>query len=155
MPSPSTWLASDVMPEPQALSAAHLTDGENDATVSVAPSRAAPSLRIVPALAIVAALWWGQAVLIPIVLSVLISYALEPPVVRLIACHLPRAVAVPVLLTALLTIGGVGAYVLRSETADFVNRLPAAAHTVAQVIQRTMRGGPGTVARVIPPVWHA
>ena len=34
--------------------------------------------RIVPALAIVVALWWGQVVLIPLVLSVLISDALEP-----------------------------------------------------------------------------
>ena len=91
MPSRSRWLAPHVIPEPQAHAPAHPTDGENDVTESVSSvsSRSAASRKIVSALAIVAALWWGQAVLIPIVLSVLIGYALEPLVVRLIACRLP------------------------------------------------------------------
>jgi predicted PurR-regulated permease PerM len=125
-------------------------DGQHENTdrLSVPSSASAPALKIVAAIAIVAALWVGQAVLIPLVLSVLISYALEPLVVRLVACRLPRTLAVPVLLGALLTIGAVGAYILRGEAAAFLNRLPAAAHTVAQAVQRSMRGSPGTVAKV-------
>jgi predicted PurR-regulated permease PerM len=42
------------------------------------PAGKIPALRVVPTLAVVAALWAGQIVLIPIVLSLLISYALEP-----------------------------------------------------------------------------
>ncbi|HXI27787.1 MAG TPA: AI-2E family transporter, partial [Vicinamibacterales bacterium] len=105
-------------------------------------------VRIVAALAVVAALWAGQAVLIPLVLSVLISYALEPLIARAECRGVPRALAVPVLLLALLAAGGSGAYVLRGEAVAFVNRLPGAAHTVAQAIRGATRGSPGTVSRV-------
>ena len=60
-----------------------------------------PAIRVVPALLLIVGLWWGQAVLIPLVLSVLISYALEPFVSRLVRLHLPRPVAILVLLLAL------------------------------------------------------
>src|SRR5215831_7336977 len=44
----------------------------------LAIERSVSSVRIVPILAVIGALWWGQVVLIPIVLALLISYALEP-----------------------------------------------------------------------------
>ena len=110
--------------------------------------RLIPYARIVVALAVAAGLWWGQAVWIPLVLSVLISYALEPIVAFMADHHLPRIAAVPVLLAALLGVGGGGAYALRGEATAFVNRLPVAAHTVAQAIQGATRGNPGTVAKV-------
>ena len=110
--------------------------------------RAGRRWRIIPALTVIAALWAGQAVLIPIVLSILISYALEPLVAGLGRCHVPRALAVPILLTALLSAGGAGAYILRGEAVAFVDRLPVAAHTVAQAIQGATRGTPGTVSKV-------
>ena len=50
------------------------------ATRAVAAADGYPYVRILAALAVVGALWWGQAVWIPLVLSVLISYALEPVV---------------------------------------------------------------------------
>ena len=104
--------------------------------------------RVVPALAIVVALWWGQVVLIPIVLSVLISYALEPAVVWLQARGLRRSIAVPVLMTMLLGIGGGGAYLLRGEIVAFVDHLPVAAHTVAQAIRGATMEAPGPVSKV-------
>jgi predicted PurR-regulated permease PerM len=121
-----------------------ITSGVRTPTTIARPA----SVRIVAALAVVAALWWGQVILIPIVLSVLISYALEPFVVRLESCCLPRSAAVPLLLMILVASTGAGAYVLRGEATAFVNRLPAAAHTVAQAVQSATRGAPGTVAKV-------
>ena len=121
---------------------------EGPATDTPTADSLTPYARILVALALVAALRWGQAVCIPLVLSVLISYALEPIVVFMAAHHLPRVAAVPILLGALLVVGSGGAYALRGEATAFVNRLPVAAHTVAQAIQRASRGAPGTVARV-------
>jgi predicted PurR-regulated permease PerM len=115
---------------------------------SPAAERNATSLQIVPILAVVAALWAGQVVLIPIVLSVLISYALEPLVARLERRRIPRSLVVPILLTALLAAGGTGAYVLRGQVVAFVDHLPVAAHTVAEAIRDARGGTPGTVARV-------
>jgi len=91
-------------------------------------------MRIVPLLLLVGALWWGQAVLIPIVVSVLVSYALEPAVGRLEGWHVRRAIGVPLVLVAF--IGGIGftAYELRGEAQVFAGRLPDAAHKVAEAI---------------------
>jgi predicted PurR-regulated permease PerM len=120
-------------------------------TVDAGPpvaERARRRWRIIPTLAVIAALWAGQVLWIPIVLSVLLSYALEPLVSRLQHWHVPRALAVPILLIALLGAGGAGAYTLRGEAVAFVDRLPVAAHTVAQAIQGATRGTPGTVSKV-------
>jgi predicted PurR-regulated permease PerM len=61
---------------------------------------------------------------------------------------LPRAIAVPTLLVAILVVGGAGAYELRGEAVAFLDRLPAAAHTIAEAIQGATRGSPGTMAKV-------
>jgi predicted PurR-regulated permease PerM len=104
--------------------------------------------RIVAGLAIVAALWCGKVVLIPLVVSILVSYALEPLVARLHAWWIPRALAVPFVLAILLSAGAGVAYGLRGEAAAFVERLPADVHVVATAIQRATRGAPGTVTKV-------
>jgi predicted PurR-regulated permease PerM len=106
------------------------------------------SFRVISTLAVLGALWWAQAVLIPVVLSVLISYALEPFVVRLEAWHVRRAVAALLLMVALSFTLALTAYSLRGEAVDFANRIPVAAHTVSQAIRDGSRGSTGTVARV-------
>ena len=120
-----------------------LSDAGSNTGIAAAAERLIPYVRILAALAVVAALWWGQAVWIPLVLSVLISYALEPVVAFLASHRLPRAIAVPLLLTSLLAVGGAGAYQLRGEAGAFIDRLPVAAHTVAQAIQKVGLRGPG------------
>ena len=117
-------------------------------TLPSAAERLLPYVRILAGLAILAALWWGQVVWIPLVLSVLISYALEPVVAFLVSHHVPRAIGVPLLLSALLIIGGGGAYMLRGEASDFVDRLPVAAHAIAQALQGATGGAPGAVSKV-------
>ena len=103
---------------------------------------------MVPALLLIVGLWWGQAVLIPLVLSVLISYALEPFVSRLVRLHLPRPVAILVLLLALVSMAGLGIYGLLGEATAFIEQLPVAARTVRQALQPTRRDQPGPMARV-------
>jgi predicted PurR-regulated permease PerM len=99
-------------------------------------------------LAILAALWWCQVVLIPVVLSVLISYACEPVVARLERWRLPRGVAVAVVMMSV--VGGVGAtgYLLRGEATAFVVRLPAVAHRIALAIQGNSETGPGAIGKI-------
>jgi predicted PurR-regulated permease PerM len=99
-------------------------------------------------LAVVVVLWWGRAVWVPLVLSVLISYALEPVVAFLGRHGVRRALGVPLLLVALSITFGSGAYLLRGEAGDFINGLPNTAHTLAEAIRGLTRGGPGTVSKV-------
>lgn len=110
--------------------------------------RSASSMRIVPALALIGALWWCQVVLIPIVLALVISYALEPLVARLEFWHLRRVVGAPLVLLSVLALLGGSAYSLRGELAAFVGQLPEAAHTLSQAIQHVSTREPGTMAKV-------
>jgi predicted PurR-regulated permease PerM len=93
------------------------------------------SLTILAGLAIVLALQYAQAMIIPIVLAVLISYALEPVVAWLERRRLPRALAAAVVLITLVATGGWMLYGLRSQAATFVEQLPQAARRLRQIVE--------------------
>jgi predicted PurR-regulated permease PerM len=103
---------------------------------------------LLPAVLIVGTLWWAQAFFIPVVFSVLLSYALEPLVARLRLWHVPRSVAVPFILTALLVGMASGMYALRGQAVAFANRLPQGAHVIAQAVRLHTSGAPGPFAKM-------
>ena len=106
------------------------------ADVLTAIERAATSFRIVPVLLGIGLLWWGQAVLIPVVMSVLVSYALEPPVARFEKWGLPRWLGVPLVLLVLIAGIAAAVYPLRGQAVAFANRLPDAAHKLVVAFNR-------------------
>src|SRR5262245_39412642 len=110
--------------------------------------RARARFRVVPTLLVIGALWWASPVAIPVVLSLLISYALQPLVTRLESCCLPRVVAVPLVLLVVLALLAGGMYSLRGEAAAFANRLPDAAHAVAQAVRGSTSDGPGPFSKL-------
>jgi predicted PurR-regulated permease PerM len=99
-------------------------------------------------LLLVAALWWAQTVVIPVVISLLLSYALEPTVARLELLRVPRAVGAPLILIALLVGTGAGIYGLRGEAEAFAYRLPEGAHTIAQAVRTQTAVSSGPWARM-------
>src|SRR4029434_3339972 len=74
----------------------------------------------------IALLYWAREVFIPIVLSVVISYALEPMVVTLMRVRLPRVIAAAVVM--LLFTGGLAytGYALSDDAAAMVAAVPEA-----------------------------
>ncbi len=84
-------------------------------------------LAVLAVLAVIWMLHWAQVVLIPIMLGVLISYALSPLVNLLHHWRIPRAVGAAVLLLGIL--GGVGslAFSLSDDAAAVIETLPEAA----------------------------
>ncbi len=137
----------------QAPSSGDPADAANGDASEVATSvgeieRAANALPIVAGLLLVGALWWAQILLIPVVLSVLTAYALEPVVARLVSWHVRRSLAVPIVILAVVAGLGLTAYGLSGEAAAFVNRVPPALHTLSQAIRGASRGAPGTVAKM-------
>ncbi len=94
-----------------------------------------PPLVLLAVLASLFGLQWARAVLIPIMLSVLFSYALSPLVNWLELKRVPRALSAALLLLAILGAIGATAYSLRQETAQLVEALPAAAKKFGQAIK--------------------
>jgi predicted PurR-regulated permease PerM len=97
--------------------------------------RVGVSLRVIAVLAVAAALWWAQIILIPLVLGILGSYALDPIQRRLTGWGLPRAVAAALILICVL--GGLGSLVfsLRHQATAFVGELPGITQKLRQVFE--------------------
>src|SRR6202045_2541308 len=66
-----------------------------------------------------AGLWFAQAILIPIVLAVFISYAVDPFQRRLVKWRVPQAVSAALLLGTIVAGVGGGAFLLRNQMGNF------------------------------------
>jgi predicted PurR-regulated permease PerM len=106
------------------------------------------AMTVVAGAAAMYVLWWAQEVFIPIVLSVLISYALEPPVLWLIRLHIPRLVASAVIVALLAGAVGYGMYSLYDEAAQIVSTLPQAAQKLRVTLRGRANSHPGAIQQV-------
>ena len=93
------------------------------------------ALTVIAVIAIVLTLQYAEAMIIPIVLGVLLSYALEPVVAWMERWRLPRALAAAVVLIALIASCGWLVYSLRSEANAMVEQLPEAAKRVRRMVE--------------------
>jgi predicted PurR-regulated permease PerM len=103
---------------------------------------------VVMILAAVFAVQWARPLLVPILLGVLISYAMEPMVHRLVRWGTPHGLAASVVFVG--TLIGVGAlgYGLSQQLMAVADRLPAAAAEFREAIQRRGQRAPSPVAKV-------
>jgi len=94
------------------------------------------SLVVLAVLASVFALQWGQAVFIPLMLSLLLTYALSPLVELLHRWKLPRWIGAGLILMGLF--GGLGytGYSLSGSTTQLLDSLPVAAQKLGQAMRR-------------------
>ena len=92
-------------------------------------------------------LQWAQEVFIPIVLSVLVSYALEPLVLGLMRLRLPRIAASALVVTLITGTLGYTAYSLSDDAAAIVAQMPEAATKLRAVLRRE-RAANGTIENV-------
>jgi predicted PurR-regulated permease PerM len=106
------------------------------------------ALTILTVLASVFAIQWARPVLVPILLGILISYALDPIVRRLVSWRVPRGLAAVVVFLATLAMIATLAYSLSHQLAAAADRLPAAAQEFREAIEERFRGEPGAVAKV-------
>jgi len=94
------------------------------------------SLVVLAVLASVFALQWGQAVFIPLMLSLLLTYALSPLVDLLHRWRLPRWIGAALILSGLF--GGLGwtGYSLSGSATQLLDSLPVAAQKLGQAMRR-------------------
>lgn len=93
------------------------------------------SLVVLAVLASVFVLHWAKAVFVPVMLSVLFSYALSPLVNWMEHRRVPRWLGAALLLLAIFGAIGSTAYSLREEAAQLVEALPAAAQKLRQAVK--------------------
>ena len=92
-------------------------------------------------------LQWAQEIFTPIVVSILISYALEPVVGWVMHLRVPRAIASALVVAALTSGVLYSGYALADDAAAIVAELPGAA-TKLRAALRDGRSQPGTIENV-------
>jgi len=124
-----------------------IPEPEPETTAPIDVKLRSVALVVIAAASGVALLYWAREVFIPIVLSVLISYALQPVVTLLMRAHLPRVLAAA--LVMLVFTGGVlySGYALWDDAKAMVAAVPGAA-TKLRVALRHDRSAPGTIEQV-------
>ncbi|HVJ31075.1 MAG TPA: AI-2E family transporter, partial [Gammaproteobacteria bacterium] len=108
------------------------------------PASVLVAARLMSLAVLCAALYWGQAVLVPLVLAALLTFLLSPLVTRLDRLRLPRVVGVLLVMTlAGAAIGGVG-YVVAGQLRSFAAELPTHQQNIRTKIRDAIeltRGG--------------
>lgn len=97
--------------------------------------------------AAMALLWWAREVFIPIVVSVLITYALSPIVAALVRIHIPRVIASALVIALVAGSLGYAAHTLSDDATAVVAALPDAAVKLRQAMRRDA-GEAGTIEQV-------
>ena len=94
------------------------------------------ALTVIALTAVVLVLQWLEAVLIPIVIGILLAYALEPFVNLLSRVKLPRAIGAAVVLLVFVAILGLGVYSLSGQALQIVRQVPEAAMRLRERVSR-------------------
>ncbi len=103
-------------------------------------------LRIVAVATVIALLYFGRPLLLPIVLSVFLFYALDPIVDRLESWRVPRGLAA--IAVVLLVVGGIGAgaTAMWSQFEAVITRIPEAAASLRTSMREARSGSAGASA---------
>jgi predicted PurR-regulated permease PerM len=97
------------------------------------------ALSLLTAIVFVVALQWSQAVLIPLVIGVLLAYALEPFVSTLARVRMPRSVGAAVVLLVFVGMLAGGGYALSGQALQIVRQVPDAAQRLRERFRTTER----------------
>lgn len=102
------------------------------------------SLVVLAVLASVFALQWAKAVVVPILLGVIFSYALAPVVDRLQRWRVPRAAGAGTVLVAIVSLVSWGVWTLSDDATSLVETLPTVAQKVRQGLEGARRKPSGS-----------
>ena len=94
------------------------------------------ALIVLTVLASIYALHWAKAILVPLLLGVMFSYALTPLVDTLHRWHVPRAFGAGIVLTAILVLIGWGGWTLRDDATALIETLPQVAQKLRHAVEK-------------------
>jgi len=106
------------------------------------------ALGTIATLALIFALSWAQAFVIPLLLGIVIAYMLNPLVAWLEAIRIPRVIGTAVVMTGMLGALVFGAYALRGQMQTIVDQLPDAATRFAAGVARIRSGRSGDLQKM-------
>ncbi|MES2972633.1 MAG: AI-2E family transporter [Pseudomonadota bacterium] len=106
------------------------------------------SLAVLAVVAVFFTLHWARDVFIPVLLGIMLSYALAPVVDRLVRWHVPRTAAAAILLVSLLGALGGTAWGLSDDANELIKTLPEAAQKLRQVLRSKVTTSESAIDKV-------
>src|SRR5262245_12245151 len=103
---------------------------------------------VIAVLLTIGMLWWAQDLLIPFVLAVLLTYALDPIHRRLVNVGVPTSVSAALVLVLVLGLASGGLFVLRDQAAGFAQQLPRISEKVRELVRLSAQSPGNPVGRV-------
>ncbi|MDO8413554.1 MAG: AI-2E family transporter, partial [Gallionellaceae bacterium] len=106
------------------------------------------ALALLAGIAVIFTLHWAREVFIPLMLGLMISYALSPIVNWMHRGHIPRAIGAAILLISI--VGGSGSliYTLSDDAAQLIESIPDAVKKLRLTVRREQRIPEGTMGKV-------
>jgi predicted PurR-regulated permease PerM len=117
-------------------------DMQRSWSVLAGRSATAAAVWVIAVVAVVFLLRASGQLLIPVVLGILLSYALEPVVAWLHRHHVPRVLGAGLLLLSILALTGWGAYRLRDDAVQALEALPEVARRARELVWSQGDGSP-------------
>jgi len=106
------------------------------------------ALLVIAVLLCVFAMKWAKEVMVPLLVGVMLSYALVPAVDRLQRWRIPRAIAAGVVLAGVIGAAGWGAWSLSDQANALAESLPEVAQKLRRLAQKWQDGTPSPIAKV-------
>jgi len=105
------------------------------------------ALTFLASIALVFVLQWGQPVLIPMVIGILLAYALDPFVTTLARAKMPRSIGAGLVVIAFVGALGLGVYGLSGQALQIIRQVPEAAQRIRDRVRSSDRA-PGALGEV-------
>jgi predicted PurR-regulated permease PerM len=135
-----------VPPEP---SAAQEAPSDPRSTSIQPPSdRRSIALTAIALIAAVGALALAQQFFVPLLMGILIAYALSPLVALVERCRIPRSAATIIVMACVLGALGSGVYFVRGQMQRIVEQLPEAARTLSTALARLNVNSAGNLQKM-------
>lgn len=103
------------------------------------------AVTLIATFVVLTALYFGRTLVVPVLIGVLVSYALNPIVETLSRWRIPRTLASMLVVFGMLGLAGTLVYQLADETSAAVRGLPAATRRLRAVVERGMGPRPSVV----------
>ncbi|MFL1467174.1 AI-2E family transporter [Marinobacter sp. DUT-3] len=91
------------------------------------------ALVVIATIATVYFIDWAEAILLPLVVAVLVSYTLDPLVSALERLRIPRAIGAAIILLSLVAMVSIASIPLQREAMSMLDKVPLAAQKVKQI----------------------
>jgi predicted PurR-regulated permease PerM len=113
-----------------------------------AADRRAVAVTVLATLGVIAALRAGREVFVPIVLGIILTYALEPVVGWLTRLRVPRPLGAAIVLAGVVGTLALGTYALQDDALALVDSLPSAARQVREQLRVSRGGAEGPIEKM-------